>query len=105
MRNEQIDGNKEIIAFGIMNIVGSFTSCYLTTGMHFFNIFFFFQHIYLLTSFNHLFLYKHNFKLLYIEFSSARETLDDSLNKLPHRLLNHSFCINLAPELSTVTIN
>ncbi|KAM7509488.1 hypothetical protein LguiA_019941 [Lonicera macranthoides] len=32
MRNEQIDGNKEIIAFGLMNIVGSFTSCYLTTG-------------------------------------------------------------------------
>ncbi|XP_059634979.1 probable sulfate transporter 3.5 [Cornus florida] len=32
MRNEQIDGNKEMIAFGLMNIVGSFTSCYLTTG-------------------------------------------------------------------------
>ncbi|VFQ63078.1 unnamed protein product [Cuscuta campestris] len=32
MKNEQIDGNKEMIAFGMMNIVGSFTSCYLTTG-------------------------------------------------------------------------
>ncbi|OUZ99901.1 STAS domain [Macleaya cordata] len=32
MKNDQIDGNKEMIAFGTMNIVGSFTSCYLTTG-------------------------------------------------------------------------
>ncbi|XP_057536697.1 probable sulfate transporter 3.5 isoform X2 [Amaranthus tricolor] len=32
MKNQQTDGNKEMIAFGIMNIVGSFTSCYLTTG-------------------------------------------------------------------------
>ncbi|KAE8687519.1 Sulfate transporter 3.1 [Hibiscus syriacus] len=32
IKNEQVDGNKEIIAFGFMNIVGSFTSCYLTTG-------------------------------------------------------------------------
>ncbi|KAJ9168386.1 hypothetical protein P3X46_019916 [Hevea brasiliensis] len=32
MTNEQVDGNKEIMAFGLMNIVGSFTSCYLTTG-------------------------------------------------------------------------
>ncbi|KAL2479761.1 putative sulfate transporter 3.5 [Abeliophyllum distichum] len=31
-KNQQIDGNKEMIAFGLMNIVGSFTSCYLTTG-------------------------------------------------------------------------
>ncbi|KAM3383029.1 putative sulfate transporter 3.5 [Capsicum galapagoense] len=30
--NEQIDGNKEMIALGLMNIAGSFTSCYLTTG-------------------------------------------------------------------------
>ncbi|KAJ6813541.1 putative sulfate transporter 3.5 [Iris pallida] len=30
--NDQIDGNKEMIAYGCMNIVGSFTSCYLTTG-------------------------------------------------------------------------
>lgn len=30
--NEQIDGNKEMIAYGLMNIVGSMTSCYLTTG-------------------------------------------------------------------------
>ncbi|KAK8610439.1 hypothetical protein V6N13_081596 [Hibiscus sabdariffa] len=32
IKNEQVDGNKEIIAFGFMNIIGSFTSCYLTTG-------------------------------------------------------------------------
>ncbi|KAG0459536.1 hypothetical protein HPP92_022664 [Vanilla planifolia] len=32
LKNEQTDGNKEMIAFGIMNIVGSCTSCYLTTG-------------------------------------------------------------------------
>lgn len=32
MNNEQTDGNKEMIAFGLMNIVGSFTSCYLTSG-------------------------------------------------------------------------
>ncbi|KAI0513398.1 hypothetical protein KFK09_009418 [Dendrobium nobile] len=32
LKNEQTDGNKEMIAFGIMNIAGSFTSCYLTTG-------------------------------------------------------------------------
>nr|GEV80626.1 probable sulfate transporter 3.5 [Tanacetum cinerariifolium] len=31
MDNEQVDGNKEMIAFGLMNIIGSFTSCYLTT--------------------------------------------------------------------------
>ncbi|XP_062090744.1 probable sulfate transporter 3.5 [Humulus lupulus] len=32
MNNLQVDGNKEMIAFGFMNIIGSFTSCYLTTG-------------------------------------------------------------------------
>ncbi|XP_048326472.2 probable sulfate transporter 3.5 [Ziziphus jujuba] len=32
LKNDQVDGNKEIIAFGLMNLVGSFTSCYLTTG-------------------------------------------------------------------------
>ncbi|TYH15217.1 hypothetical protein ES288_A05G024300v1 [Gossypium darwinii] len=32
MKSEQTDGNKEMIAFGFMNIIGSFTSCYLTTG-------------------------------------------------------------------------
>ncbi|KAJ3702467.1 hypothetical protein LUZ61_006172 [Rhynchospora tenuis] len=31
-KNYQIDGNKEMVAFGMMNIVGSLTSCYLTTG-------------------------------------------------------------------------
>ncbi|KAG7018734.1 Sulfate transporter 3.1, partial [Cucurbita argyrosperma subsp. argyrosperma] len=32
LKNYHIDGNKEMIAFGLMNIVGSCTSCYLTAG-------------------------------------------------------------------------
>jgi MFS superfamily sulfate permease-like transporter len=32
LKNYNIDGNKEMIAIGTMNILGSFTSCYLTTG-------------------------------------------------------------------------
>lgn len=39
MKNEQVDGNKEMIAFGLMNIVGSFTSCYLTTGIYIYILF------------------------------------------------------------------
>ncbi|XP_073150764.1 sulfate transporter 3.1-like [Henckelia pumila] len=31
-KNYNIDGNKEMIAFGMMNIAGSCTSCYLATG-------------------------------------------------------------------------
>ncbi|XP_057519675.1 sulfate transporter 3.1-like [Amaranthus tricolor] len=31
-KNYNIDGNKEMIAFGMMNIIGSCTSCYLTSG-------------------------------------------------------------------------
>lgn len=31
-KNYHIDGNKEMIAIGTMNIVGSLTSCYVTTG-------------------------------------------------------------------------
>lgn len=31
-KNYTIDGNKEMIAFGLMNIAGSVTSCFLTTG-------------------------------------------------------------------------
>ncbi|OIW03666.1 hypothetical protein TanjilG_30730 [Lupinus angustifolius] len=30
--NTPHDGNKEMIAFGLMNTIGSFTSCYLTSG-------------------------------------------------------------------------
>jgi MFS superfamily sulfate permease-like transporter len=33
LRDYHIDGNKEMIAFGIMNICGSVTSCYVTTGL------------------------------------------------------------------------
>ncbi|CAN1236222.1 Sulfate transporter 1.3 [Linum grandiflorum] len=32
MKDYQIDGNKEMVALGTMNIVGSFTSCYVATG-------------------------------------------------------------------------
>ncbi|KAH7281798.1 hypothetical protein KP509_36G063400 [Ceratopteris richardii] len=32
LKNYHIDGNKEMIAFGTMNIVGSCTSCYVATG-------------------------------------------------------------------------
>ena len=32
IKNYNIDGNKEMIAFGIMNMVGSCSSCYVATG-------------------------------------------------------------------------
>ncbi|KAM0851204.1 hypothetical protein ACQ4PT_052576 [Festuca glaucescens] len=32
MKDYQIDGNKEMVALGTMNIVGSFSSCYVATG-------------------------------------------------------------------------
>ncbi|KAF8009911.1 hypothetical protein BT93_J0783 [Corymbia citriodora subsp. variegata] len=32
LKDYQIDGNKEMIALGTMNVVGSLTSCYVTTG-------------------------------------------------------------------------
>ncbi|KAE8716790.1 Sulfate transporter 1.3 [Hibiscus syriacus] len=32
MKDYQLDGNKEMVALGTMNIVGSFTSCYVSTG-------------------------------------------------------------------------
>ncbi|KAI7745221.1 hypothetical protein M8C21_029909 [Ambrosia artemisiifolia] len=34
LKNYQVDGNKEMIAIGAMNIVGSTTSCYITTVNH-----------------------------------------------------------------------
>jgi high affinity sulfate transporter 1 len=33
LRDYHIDGNKEMIAFGAMNLCGSVTSCYVATGM------------------------------------------------------------------------
>jgi MFS superfamily sulfate permease-like transporter len=33
LKDYRIDGNKEMMAFGIMNLCGSVTSCYVTTGM------------------------------------------------------------------------
>jgi hypothetical protein len=32
MKDYQLDGNKEMVALGTMNIVGSMTSCYVATG-------------------------------------------------------------------------
>ncbi|VFR00346.1 unnamed protein product [Cuscuta campestris] len=32
MKEYQLDGNKEMVALGVMNIVGSMTSCYVATG-------------------------------------------------------------------------
>lgn len=32
LKNYHVDGNKEMIAIGLMNVVGSATSCYVTTG-------------------------------------------------------------------------
>jgi MFS superfamily sulfate permease-like transporter len=34
LKDYQVDGNKEMIAIGLMNMVGSSTSCYVTTGAH-----------------------------------------------------------------------
>ena len=33
LRDYRVDGNKEMMAIGLMNIVGSATSCYVTTGV------------------------------------------------------------------------
>lgn len=33
IKDYRVDGNKEMIAIGLMNVVGSFTSCYVTTGL------------------------------------------------------------------------
>ncbi|XP_022942564.1 probable sulfate transporter 3.3 [Cucurbita moschata] len=32
IKDYRVDGNKEMIAIGLMNVLGSFTSCYVTTG-------------------------------------------------------------------------
>jgi len=32
MKDYALDGNKEMMALGAMNIVGSLTSCYVATG-------------------------------------------------------------------------
>lgn len=32
LKNYQVDGNKEMMAIGLMNMAGSCTSCYVTTG-------------------------------------------------------------------------
>lgn len=32
MKDYHLDGNKEMVALGTMNIIGSMTSCYVATG-------------------------------------------------------------------------
>lgn len=32
MKDYQLDGNKEMVALGVMNVAGSMTSCYVATG-------------------------------------------------------------------------
>lgn len=32
VKGYQLDGNKEMVALGTMNVVGSMTSCYIATG-------------------------------------------------------------------------
>ncbi|KAF8393331.1 hypothetical protein HHK36_021572 [Tetracentron sinense] len=34
LKNYQVDGNKEMMAIGLMNMAGSCSSCYVTTGNH-----------------------------------------------------------------------
>lgn len=33
-KDYQLDGNKEMVALGTMNVIGSMTSCYVATGKH-----------------------------------------------------------------------
>lgn len=42
VKGYNLDGNKEMIAMGCMNIAGSLTSCYAATGEHFFIFFYLF---------------------------------------------------------------
>lgn len=32
MKDYQLDGNKEMVAIGSMNVIGSLASCYIATG-------------------------------------------------------------------------
>jgi high affinity sulfate transporter 1 len=32
MKDYSIDGNREMVALGTMNVIGSMTSCYVATG-------------------------------------------------------------------------
>jgi hypothetical protein len=38
LKNYQVDGNKEMMAIGLMNVIGSATSCYVTTGPNIYSI-------------------------------------------------------------------
>jgi high affinity sulfate transporter 1 len=38
MKDYQLDGNKEMVALGTMNVVASLTSCYITTGNYCFSL-------------------------------------------------------------------
>lgn len=32
MKDYQLDGNREMVALGTMNVIGSMSSCYIATG-------------------------------------------------------------------------
>lgn len=38
LKDYQLDGNREMVAIGTMNVVGSLTSCYITTGSFYFRL-------------------------------------------------------------------
>jgi MFS superfamily sulfate permease-like transporter len=38
LKNYQVDGNKEMMAIGLMNVIGSATSCYVTTGANIYSL-------------------------------------------------------------------
>ena len=38
LKNYQVDGNKEMMAIGLMNVIGSSTSCYVTTGANIYSL-------------------------------------------------------------------
>ena len=38
MKDYQLEGNKEKVALGAMNVVGSMTSCYVATGKEYMHV-------------------------------------------------------------------
>jgi len=40
LKNYQVDGNKEMMAIGLMNVIGSATSCCVTAGANMYSLLF-----------------------------------------------------------------
>lgn len=40
IKGYNLDGNKEMLAMGFMNVAGSMSSCYVTTGNYIYNSFY-----------------------------------------------------------------